>query len=107
MVTTSKSSVSKLKFWRGWSWRTLLVSASVTFNIAFVVLLGVFLTSNVLDWGLADQGLVRYCKSENDHQFNGLNSRDAALRNFTCGRDDAQPYFVKGFQNYLDYKGIK
>lgn len=88
------------------SWKHFFIVASVTANIAFVVVIITMITSHALDGMFMNEGLKRYCDSANDEKFEDNNERTIALRQYTCERGDAAAYFKNGFEQYLDFKNI-
>lgn len=106
-MAKSKKTAEKTKSKWGFSWSGFFIAASVTLNIAFIVLMILLMATNVLDGMLMDVGLKRYCSSANDDKFSDSTAKVRALRAYTCGAGDAQQYFEAGFQNYLNAKGIK
>lgn len=109
MAVTKKPVIKKNTGGMRWSisWKNWLIAASVTLNIAFVVVLITMMTSHALDGMFMKEGLSRYCAVANDYQFDTAPAKVKALRVFTCAGGDAKPYFDEGFQKYLDFKGVK
>lgn len=106
-MAKAKKAVGKESAKWGFSWGGFLIAASVTLNIAFIVLMILMMTTNTLDGMLMNEGLKRYCSSTNDDKFSDASARVKALRVYTCGSGDAKQYFESGFQDYLNAKGIK
>jgi hypothetical protein len=108
-MATSKKPAVKRQMSGNWniSWRQWLIAASVTLNIAFIVVLLTMMTSHALDGMFMKEGLARYCAKANDSQFDGSLEKVRALRVYTCAGGDAKNYFDEGFQKYLNVKGIK
>lgn len=89
------------------AWKQFFIALSVAANIGFVVVVITMMTSHVLDGMFMNEGLSRYCSSVNDSKFSEAGDKTKALRAYTCATGDAKTYFDKGFQEYLDYKGVK
>ncbi len=106
-MATSKKSPKKAKamVWN-MSWKQLFIAASVAANIGFVVVVATMMTSHTLDGMFMNEGLTRYCVSDNNDKFTDATDKVKALRAYTCGSGDAKMYFENGFKSYLDYKGI-
>jgi hypothetical protein len=88
------------------SWRRLIILASLTLNVGFVVVWVAFVSGTALDGLFMANGLERYCSTQNDDKFEGTTSQVKALRDYVCDRPDATSYFHDGFNKYLDAKGI-
>ena len=88
------------------SWKQFFIAASVAANIGFVVVMITMMTSHTLDGMFMNEGLTRYCASQNNDKFNETTDKVQALRAYTCASGDAKEYFDSGFKNYLDYKDI-
>lgn len=99
MATVKKSGLKAPK--GKMSWKQLLVSASVTLNIAFVVVLITLATTHALDGLWMREGLTRYCSPANDSKFDDMTEASKSLRDFTCAKGDAADDFeaaVKAYQ---------
>lgn len=94
---TTKQAEGKWKI----SWRNFFIAASVSLNIAFVVLIVAMATTNALDGMFMYEGLKRYCDPVNDSRFGGQPAENQALRDFTCAKGAAKQDFEKAFNNYL------
>lgn len=81
-------------------------AASLTVNLAFVVVVITMMTSHVMDGMFMNEGLNRYCSSANDSKFDNTSAKVKAMRAYTCGSGDAKQYFENGFNSYLQSKGI-
>lgn len=88
------------------SWKRLLVFASVTLNIGFIVIWISLASTHSLDGIFMADGLARYCSSENDNKFTTATEEVRALRDYVCDEPDAHPYFNEGFKKYLEAKNI-
>jgi hypothetical protein len=88
------------------SWRRLIVLASVTLNVGFLVIWVSLASSYSLDGLFMANGLDRYCSEVNDDKFKDSTAQVKALRDYVCDRPDADQYFQEGFAKYLDSKGI-
>jgi len=75
-------------------------------NVALLTTLLAMSLTNVVDAMFMREGLTRYCETTNDAKFADAPARDKALRAYTCATGDAKQYFEKGFNEYLDTKGI-
>ncbi len=88
-------------------WKNFFFAASVTLNIAFVVVFIAMITTNALDLMFMKEGLNRYCASSNDDKFVDSTAKVKALRSFTCARGDANDDFQNAFSAYLKSKGLE
>lgn len=88
------------------SWRRLVILASLTLNIGFLVIWIGFGATHALDGLFMASGLERYCSSNNDDKFVDSSDQVKALRNYVCDTPDAHQYFQDGLSKYLDSKGI-
>ncbi len=88
------------------SWKGLFIAASVTLNIGFAVIFYLMAYTSTLDGMFMSEGLTRYCNSVNDEKFTETTDKTQALREYTCAIGSADAYFDKGFNEYLDSKGI-
>lgn len=88
------------------SWKKLFISLSVAVNIGFVVVVVTMMTSHALDSMFMNEGLSRYCASENNDKFKNAPDKVKALRVYTCANGDAKQFFDDGFNRYLEAKGI-
>jgi hypothetical protein len=88
------------------SWRRLIILASLSLNIGFIVLWIGLSSTNNLDGVFMANGLDRYCSSSNDDKFKDSTDQVKALRNYVCDTPDAHQYFQDGLSRYLDSKGI-
>jgi hypothetical protein len=88
------------------SWRRLLILASLTLNVGFIVIWVALASSYSLDGLFMADGLDRYCASQNDDKFGGTAAQVKALREYVCDRPDATKFFHDGFDKYLDSKHI-
>ena len=89
-----------------WQWKGLFVSASVTLNIAFVVVFIAIISTSALDIMVMKEGLNRYCSTANDLKFEDSTAKTQALREFTCARGDAADDFEAALNAYLKTKDI-
>jgi len=89
-----------------WQWKGLFFAASVTLNIAFVVVFITMVTTNALDIMVMKEGLYRYCLASNDTKFEDSSDKTKALRDFTCARGDASDDFQNAVNDYLKTKGL-
>lgn len=89
------------------SWKNLFIAASVSANIAFIVVIITMMTSHSLDGMFIKEGLTRYCASDNNDKFAASATNVQALRAYTCASGDAKAYFNEGFQKYVDSKATK
>ena len=108
-MATSKSKASPKLLTAGGqrvSWRKLVILASVTLNVGFIVIWVSLASTYSLDGLFMANGLERYCSSQNDDKFKDATAQVAALREYVCDRPDADQYFQDGFAKYLDAKGI-
>lgn len=105
-MATAKKSTSK-KIIQSMSWRNFFFAASVTLNIAFVVLFITMATTNALDGLLMREGLTRYCAEANDESFADNPVVTRGIRDFTCAKGDAKDDFEKAVNNYLESKGLQ
>jgi hypothetical protein len=106
MAVTKKQSKKSSSPKMYMSWKQLFIAASVAANIAFVVAIATMMTSHVLDGMFMNEGLSRYCSSDNNDKFKDTTDKVKALRAYTCASGDAKGYFDNGFKSYLDYKAI-
>jgi hypothetical protein len=109
-MATVKKQVSKANQaatgkWMG-SWKNFFAALSVAANIGFVVIVITMMGTHVLDGMFMNEGLTRYCASENNDKFKNASDKVKALRVYTCADGDAAQYFNDGFTKYLDVKGI-
>lgn len=109
-MATAKQQVSKTKSapkgkWMG-PWKNFFIALSVAANIGFVVIVITMMSTHVLDGMFMNEGLTRYCASENNDKFKNASDKVKALRVYTCADGDAAQYFNDGFNRYLDAKGI-
>lgn len=88
------------------SWKSLFFAASVTLNIAFVVVFCMMIFTNKLDGMFITEGLSRYCSTANDVVYSDSDDNVKALREFTCAKGDAQPYFDNAFKTYKVTEGV-
>lgn len=88
------------------SLRRLIILASVTLNVGFLVIWVGLAATNSLDGLFMADGLERYCSSTNDDKFKDSTAQVKALRDYVCDRPDADKYFQEGFGKYLDAKNI-
>lgn len=88
------------------SWKEFFVALSVAANIGFVVIVVTMMSSHALDGMFMNEGLTRYCASENNDKFGNSTEKVKALRAYTCASGDAKQYFNDGFNKYLTAKGI-
>lgn len=88
------------------SWRRLVILASLTLNIGFLVIWIGFGATHALDGLFMADGLERYCSSNNDDKFAESSEQVKALRNYVCDTPDAHQYFQDGLSKYLDSRGI-
>lgn len=101
-VTKKSVSVGKWEM----SWKNLLFAASVTVNIAFIVVFLTMIFTNKLDGMFIEEGLARYCSSANDSLYANSEETVKALRDFACAKGDAKPYFDSAFKIYSFSRGI-
>jgi hypothetical protein len=108
MATTKSKASPKLlnAGGRRISLRRLIILASVTLNVGFLVIWVSLASSYSLDGLFMANGLDRYCSSLNDDKFKDSTVQVKALRDYVCDRPDADQYFQDGFEKYLDSKGI-
>ncbi|HSE60923.1 MAG TPA: hypothetical protein VLA88_01355 [Candidatus Saccharimonadales bacterium] len=108
MATTKSKATPKLLPAGGQrvSIRRLMILASVTLNIGFVVIWISLAATSSLDGLFMAKGLERYCSSSNDDKFGDSTAQVKALREYVCDRPDADMYFQEGFGKYLDSKNI-
>lgn len=88
-------------------WKNFLIAASVTLNIAFVVVFMAIVTTSALDVMVMKEGLNRYCATSNDKKFEDSSAKIQALRDFTCARGDASDDFETAMKAYLNTKGLE
>lgn len=100
----TKKGTSKIKLTP--RWKSFFIAASVTFNIAFVVVFVTMVATSALDGMIMREGLVRYCATANDKKFKDTTDQVKALREFTCARGEAADDFEAAIQAYLTSKGI-
>lgn len=105
MAGAAKTAKKKNVIWK-WSWRGLLIAASVVLNIGFIVVVITMMSSHALDYFFMSQGLSRYCDTANDSAFSSNSQKTQALRDYTCARGDASQYFQDGFKSYLNHLHI-
>jgi hypothetical protein len=91
--------------WMG-SWKNFFIALSVVVNIGFVVIVITMMSTHALDGMFMNEGLKRYCASQNNDKFRNASDEVKALRVYTCADGDAALYFEDGFKKYLDAKGI-
>jgi|SRR5687767_3460977 len=101
-VTKKSVSVGKWQM----SWKNLFIVASVTVNIAFLVVFVTMIFTNKLDGVFIEEGLARYCSATNDSLYADSEETVKALRDFTCAKGDAKPYFDSAFKIYSFSRGI-
>jgi hypothetical protein len=108
MATTKSKPAQKLLSAGGlrFSWRRMIILASLAFNVGFIVIWISLASSNSLDGLFMADGLERYCSTSNDDKFDGSTTQVKALRDYVCDRSDASTYFHDGLNKYLDAKGI-
>lgn len=88
------------------SLRRLVILASITLNIGFIVIWIGLAATHSLDGLFMADGLERYCSSNNDDKFKESSDQVKALRDYVCDAPDAHQYFQDGLSKYLDSKGI-
>lgn len=88
------------------SLRRLVIFASVTLNVGFIVLWLSLAATHSLDGLFMENGLARYCNTNNDDKFAAATPQVKELRNYVCDRPDAAKYFHEGLNNYYQSKGI-
>jgi hypothetical protein len=88
------------------SWRRLIILASITLNIGFIVIWIGLSATNSLDGLFMEDGLTRYCSENNDDKFKDSKEEVRALRNYVCYHPEAKEFFDKGYNDYLQVKGI-
>lgn len=88
------------------SWRRLIILASITLNIGFIVIWVGLAATNSLDGLFMEDGLKRYCSQGNDDKFKDSKEDVKALRDYVCYVPDSKEFFDKGFNEYLQFKGI-
>lgn len=86
--------------------RRLIILASLTLNVGFIVIWVSLASSYSLDGLFMADGLERYCSNLNDDKFKDSTAQVKALRDYVCDRPDADNYFQDGLGKYLDSKGI-
>jgi len=103
MATKKNSKRSRLTT----SWKSFFYAASVTLNIAFVVVFVTMISTNALDGMLMKEGLNRYCSEANDKKFEDNPAKTQALRDFTCAKGEAQDDFETAVNAYLKSRGLE
>ncbi|HSE29084.1 MAG TPA: hypothetical protein VLA77_00665 [Candidatus Saccharimonadales bacterium] len=88
------------------SWKNLMISASVVLNIAFIVLFFTMFFTNALDAVQIENGVAKYCSDGSNYLYENSEESIQALRDFTCARGDAKPYFDSAFKIYQIARGI-
>lgn len=88
------------------SLRRLVIFASVTLNVGFIVLWVSLAATNSLDGLFMENGLARYCASNNDDKFSSATPQVKELRNYVCDTPGATQYFHEGLNKYYESKGI-
>lgn len=88
-------------------WKDFLFAASVTLNIASVVVFVTIVGTNALDAAVMREGLSRYCASANDAKFKDVDDKVKALRDFACARGEAADDFEAAINAYLTSKGLQ
>lgn len=108
MATTKSKGTQKLLTAGGTriSWRRLIILASLTLNIGFIVIWVGLASTNSLDGLFMEDGLQRYCSDVNDDKFTDSSEKVKALRNYVCYHPEARDFFDKGYNEYLQFKGI-
>ena len=87
--------------------KNFFFAASLTLNIAFIVVFVAIVTTNALDLMVMKEGVNRYCSTSNDKKFEDSSAKTQALRDFTCARGDASDDFELALSAYLRTKGLE
>lgn len=88
----------------GFSWMKLLIGGSFALNVALISIFASMAFTTAMDRMLIQEGLGRYCLSSSDYLYAASTKETKALRDFTCVKGNAQPYYENAIKSYIsDY----